>query len=156
MFCNIAFGQNFHLLHRYDEALKQFEFSDQYGGCDEAIAGRWFLHFEQRGAIKIGLWSNDNSRKLKYHLDDESSPHVEVDDIFSNNPKWKRIGTHTLEIKNDKATHLFTIIPNYRTSNAKFSKEWIRFFEVGGKGRVFMIGFIPRYEDQFKSSKEFR
>ena len=154
-FCDIALGQKPHR-RECNETLARFDFSDQHGGCDEAIDGRWFLHFEPEGSIKIGLWSADSSRKLKYHFDDENAPHVDLDDIFGKKPKWRRIGTHTIEIKNTKDTHLFTIIPNYDAGSPSASANFISFYEVGGKGRVFVIGFVPHYKDQFKSSKEFR
>ena len=153
---NFAFGLNFIDLHKYEAALEKFEFSDQYGGCDEAIDGRWFLHFQPDGRIEIGLWSSEPERKLKYHLDEENSPHVDVDDIFSEEPRWRRINSHTLEIKNNNATYLFTMTPNFGANSPENSTTFLRFYEVGGKGRVFMIGFLPRYEDSFKVSKQFR
>lgn len=139
-----------------NDEVRNFTFADRYGGCDEAIDGRWFLHFKPDGGIRIGLWSAEESRTLKFHHDDEGAPHVDLSDVFDGNPKWRRIGPFTLEIKNDESTHVFTLVPNYKAGNPSEADNFIKFFEVGGQGRVFEIGFIPKYERDFKESKQFR
>ena len=139
-----------------NEEVRNFTFADRYGGCDEAADGRWFLHFKPDGSIQIGLWSSDKSRTLKYHYDDEGAPHVDLGNIFEGNPKWRRVGPFTLEIKSSESTHLFTLVPNYEAGNPKSADNFIKFFEVGGQGRIFEIGFLPEYERKFKASKEYR
>ena len=50
------------------EELREFSFEDRFAGCDEAVDGRWFLHFEAGGDVRIGLWSSDPERILEYRL----------------------------------------------------------------------------------------
>jgi len=139
-----------------NDEVRNFTFADRYGGCDEAIDGRWFLHFKPDGSIRIGLWSTEESRTLKYHADDQGAHHVDLSDVYDGNPKWRRIGPFTLEIKNSESIYLFTLVPNYKAGNSSAADNFIKFFEVGGQGRVFEIGFIPEYESDFKQCRQFR
>jgi len=120
------------------------------------MEGRWFLHFKSDGSIQIGLWSVDESRALKFHYDDEGAPHVDLSDVFDGDPKWRWIGSFTLEIKNNETTHRFTLVPDYQATNPDLADNVIKFFEVGGRGRGFEIGFLSRYKADFNASMQYR
>ncbi|MCB1212581.1 MAG: hypothetical protein KDK97_24865, partial [Verrucomicrobiales bacterium] len=39
-----------------DEVLASATFEDCYGGVDNALTGRWFVHFQENGGIRLGFW----------------------------------------------------------------------------------------------------
>lgn len=138
-----------------DEVLANFRFEDSYGGVDNALTGRWFIHFQDDGGIRLGFWGEAGKRPI-YAFDDQREFSVDLGDVFKEGSEWKRDGDSTMLIKVGSMQYRFEIIPNYGAGDSSQSCQLLRFSEVGGKRRVFQIGFYPEYREKFLASSEIR
>ena len=138
-----------------DEVLASSTFKDCYGGVDNALTGRWFIHFQEDGGIRLGFWGEKGKRPV-YAFDEQRKFSVDLGDVFKDDSQWKRDGDSTLLIKVGSIQYRFQITPNYKAGDSSQSCKLLTFTESGGERRVFQIGFYPEYQDKFLASTEIR
>ena len=137
-----------------DRSFSKFSFAGKYGGCDNAMDGRWYIHFLDGGEMTFGFWGGPED-KPAYRYDDERTKTVPLGDVFRKGTKWKRINTHTISFINGDRSQLFTMLPNYEAEDPNNAIRKVTFVEVGGKGRIFALGFHKHYKSKFEASEHF-